>query len=198
MTGVLTSGGNELADRLSASVRATVLPVITEAELDGVRQYQAEDRFYEVVNGVLRGDLSLGALDVDLGSRVVATVRAMDLLLERWRLPEPVQTYRGVRNLALTFGATPRFGERRVLAGYMSSSLHRPVALDQFTRPTTAVAALLTLDVPAGVPAIWVPPLGAPALADQAELVLGPSITLVVHELDDRSGTLELTCEVIP
>lgn len=198
MTGVSTSGENELADRLSASVRATVLPVITETELDGVRQYQAQDRFYEVVNGVLRGDLSLGTLDVDLGSRVVATVRGMDLLLERWRLPEAVRTYRGVRDLALTFGAIPRPGERRVLAGYMSSSLHRSVALDEFTKPTTVVAALLTIDVPAGVPAIWVAPLGAPALADQAELVLGPSITLVVHELDDRSGTLELTCEVIP
>lgn len=107
MTGVPTSGENELADRLSASVRTTVLPVITETELDGVRQYQARDRFYEVVNGVLRGDLSLDALDVVLGSRVVATVRGMDLLLERWRLPEAVRTYRGVRDLALTFGAHP-------------------------------------------------------------------------------------------
>lgn len=136
-------------------------------------------------------------LDEDARKRVAETVMGLGTLLGRWSLPEPVRVFRGVRDLTRTFGTVPQAGTRHVLTGFVSSSLHRSVALDQFTEPRLGVAAVLVLDVAPGAPAIWLPPLGDPSLAHQAELLLGPSTTVAVHTTDERSGTLEVTCEVI-
>jgi len=188
---------DETAARLSTAVRASVLPGITEAERLALTRYQGLDRFYELVNGVLRGELRFSQLDEDAKERVAATVRGLGTLLDRWSVPDPVRVYRGVRDLSRTFGRLPQPGTRHVLTGFLSSSLHTSVARDQFTEPRAGVAALLVFDVPPGTPAIWLPPLGDPALADQAELLLGPSTTVVVHATVERSDTLEVTCEVI-
>lgn len=197
MTGEPSGSPDEVAARLSADVRASALPVITQAERLALTRYQGLDRFYELVNGVLRGELRFSELEEVSKERVAAAVRGLGTLLGRWSLPEPVRVYRGVRDLTRTFGTMPQPGTRHVLTGFVSSSLHRSVALDQFTGPRLGVAAVLVLDVAPGTPAIWLPPLGDPSLADQAELLLGPSTTVVVNATDDRSGTLEVTCEVI-
>ncbi len=135
MTGKHFGLPDETAARLSTAVRASVLPEITEAERLALTRYQGLDRFYELVNGVLRREMRFSQLDEDAKERVAATVRGLGMLLDRWSVPDPVRVYRGVRDLSRTFGRLPQPGTRHVLTGFLSASLHSSVARDQFTEP---------------------------------------------------------------
>lgn len=79
----------------------------------------------------------------------------------------------------------------------MSTSLDREVAVDEFTVPPgESGAALLELEVPAGVHAIWAPPLGDPALAYQAELILDRGVRIIPRQQRTEAGILVVDCEV--
>lgn len=55
---------------------------------------------------------------------------------------------------------------------------------------------MLELEVPAGVAAIWAPPLGEPTLAYQAEPILDRGVRIIPRQQRTETGTLVVDCEV--
>ena len=55
----------------------------------------------------------------------------------------------------------------------------------------------MEIEVPVGAPAIWVPPLGDPALAYQQELILDRRARVHVGDRHVDGGTLVVNCEVL-
>ncbi len=89
----------DLATRLTKSARA-VAASATDGELGAVRRHQALDRTYEVVDRLLRDEPGADELsDAEL-AEVRDIVRALSGLVSRWRTPEPLRVYRGLRSRA--------------------------------------------------------------------------------------------------
>jgi hypothetical protein len=189
----MTDPTSDLAARLSESVAAELTGQVSEAELVALRRYQALDRTYALVNQVLRAERHPDELADEEFAAVRALVRDLDDLLARWRTPEPVRVYRGLRSrTGLRFGQSPV-----VSRSFLSTTLFRDVAVAEFTTPPgTGGPALLEIVVPSGTPAIWVPPLGDPALAYQGELLLGREVRLAVRDRSVEAGILVVDCEV--
>lgn len=179
-----------LAARLDANVREGV--EATDRELQALRSYQSMDRGYELVNRVFRREVDLGALKPAEANIVELVVEGLTRLVRRWSVPEPVRTYRGLRSrdaLDLT--------SLYVAETFVSTSLEREVAIEEFTVPPgESGPALLELEVPAGVAAIWAPPLGDPALAYQAELILDRGVRIIPRQQRTEAGILIVDCEV--
>lgn len=182
----------ELATRLTESTRV-VAASATDGELAAVRRYQALDRTYEMVNRLLRYEPGADELsDAELAD-VRDIVRGLSQLLERWRTPEPLRVYRGLRSRA---GLTD---VRIITRSFLATTIVRDIAIDEFTvPPAPGGPALLEIDVPAGVPAVWVPPLGDPALAYQGELLLPRRLLLLVRSSSEEAGIVVVNCEVEP
>ncbi len=184
---------DELAERLGVAVQSAVLPVVTGSELAALRRYQALDRTYRLVNQVLRGERDPEGLSDDELARVRTLVRDLDELVARWRTPEPIRVYRGLRSRA---GFDIDEGPV-VSSSFLSTTVSRDVAVEEFTNPPGPEGpALLQVDVPAGTPAVWVPPLGDPDLVYQGELLLGREVRLIVRDSRDAAGILVVDCEV--
>ncbi len=184
-----------LAASFSDEVIREILPVISAAERDALRRYQALDRTYELVNQVLRGERHPGTLSADeaLAGREIA--RGLTEMLRRWRTPKAVVAYRGVRSRSRLDLAAGRL----LSNSFLSTALFRVVAVDEFTVPAGADGpALMEIAIPSGMPAVWVPPLGDPALAYQGELLLDRGATVVVRGSRDEDGILVVDCEVEP
>ncbi|MGH9267058.1 MAG: ADP-ribosyltransferase [Acidimicrobiales bacterium] len=180
----------ELAARLTKSTRA-VAASATGGELDAVRRYQALDRTYEMVNRLLRDEPGADELsDAEL-AEVRDIVRGLSRLVERWRTPEPLRVYRGLRSRA---GLTD---VGMITRSFLATTIVRDVAIEEFTvPPAPSGPALLEIDVPAGVPAVWVPPLGDPSLAYQGELLLPRRQPLLVRSSSEEAGILVMDREV--
>lgn len=180
----------DLAAQLNAKVRTTV--EATELETRALVTYQSLDRGYDLVNKVLRREVDLGSLSPDEANTVEMVVEGLTRLVRRWSVPEPVRTYRGLRSrdaLDLT--------SLYVAETFVSTSLEREIAIEEFTVPPGARgAALLELEVPAGVSAIWAPPLGDPTLAYQAELILDRGVRIIPRQQRTEAGILVVDCEV--
>jgi len=161
-------------------------------ELQALHAYQSLDRGYELVNRVLRREVDVGALAPDEANTVEVIVEGLTALVRRWSSPEPVRAYRGLRSRDAIDLTSLYIAET-----FVSTSLDREVAVDEFTVPPgESGAALLELEVPAGVPAIWVPPLGDPALAYQAELILDRGVRIIPRQQRTEAGILVVDCEV--
>lgn len=192
----MTDADEDLASRLTAAAR-----LVTEALTDeraAIRRYQALDRTYELVATILRDPSSADRLttaQLDLVDRIVRVLTNVTL---RWSLPEPVRVYRGQRSLERVFGAGDRPGRTIRPATFLSTTISRSVALDEFTAPTgPGGPALFEIDVPAGTPALWLPPIGDPELAYQGELLLPRRTGLLVRGEREEAGILVFDCEVL-
>lgn len=121
---------------------------------------------YELVNGLLRGTVNPDDLeehDRTNLSRIIAGVRTAIAA----GACQEVVVWRGVRNVAATFGvdhesAASLVGKVRVAAGFLSTTVFRSIAMSEFVGPKQG--ALLRLRVPADVKAAWLPPVGDPSL----------------------------------
>lgn len=191
----------DVARRLTVASEGLRL-LATEDELDALRRYQALDRTYALVNELLRGERRQDMLTEDEIEAVRAILTGLDRLLERWSTPEPLLPYRGQRSLTRAFDLAeaerPKVGAMIESTAFLSTTIYREVALDEFTTPAgTGGPALIEIEVPAGSPALWVPPLGDPALAYQGELLLprGVSVRVRGHRVD--AGILVIDCEVV-
>lgn len=186
----------ELAARLTAHVRRDVLPLLGGLEASALRRYQAMDRTYELVNRLLRGEPQADALTDEQDAAVRDIVRRLNQVLNRWRTPEPIRAYRGLRSrVGLDIVADVPL----VTRSFLSTTIVRDVAVSEFIKPPgPGGPALLEIDVPAGTPAVWVPPLGDPALAYQGELLLPRRLPLTVRASRDEAGILVVDCEVQP
>lgn len=191
----MSDADQDLAARFTAHVRREVLPLVGDAEISALRRYQALDRSYELLNEVLRAERHPDELSDDELVAVRALVRDLDVLLARWRTPEPVRVYRGLRSqVGFDVDESPA-----VSGSFLSTTVFRDVAIGEFTVPPgPGGPALLEIEVPAGTPGVWVPPLGDPALAYQGELLLGREVRLAVRDSDVEAGILVVDCEVEP
>ena len=192
----MSDADQDLAARLTEHVRREVLPLEGDAEISALRRYQARDRTYELVNRLLRGDPGADELSDEQDAAVRDIVRRLNQLLNRWRTPEPIRAYRGLRSrVGLDIvGDVPL-----VTRSFLSTTIVRGVAVSEFTVPPgPGGPAILEIDVPAGTPAVWVPPLGDPALAYQGELLLPRRLPLMVRASRDEAGILVVDCEVQP
>jgi len=161
-------------------------------ETQALVAYQSLDRGYELVNQVLRREVALGELDPAEANTVEAVVEGLTRLVRRWSVPEPARAYRGLRSRDAIDLASLYVAE-----AFVSTSLEREVAIEEFTLPPgESGAALLELEVPAGVAAIWAPPLGDPALAYQAELILDRGVRIIPRPQRTEAGILVVDCEV--
>lgn len=173
-----------------------MLPLVVDSEVSALRRYQAMDRTYELVNRLLRGEPGADELSDEQDAAVRDIVRHLNRTLNRWRTPEPIRAYRGLRSRV---GFDTVADVPLVTRSFLSTTIVRDVALSEFTIPPgPGGPALLEIDVPAGTPAVWVPPLGDPALAYQGELLLPRRLPLMVRTSRDEPGILVVDCEVQP
>lgn len=194
----MSKRGNELVARLTESAQ-TATASMTADEVEAVRRYQARDRTYELVAAVLRDPKSSDDLSEEQADLVDTIVRILSAATRRWRVPVPVAVYRGQRSLGRVFGAGPRVGRTIQPATFLSTSISRDVALEEFAAPPgPGGPALFEVAVPAGTQGLWLPPIGDPELAYQGELLLPRRTRLLVRGERDEAGILVLDCEVLP
>lgn len=172
---------------------------LSEAEGLALRCYQASERAYGLVNGVLRGTVSPNDLDPDETTLVGEVIAGLGSALEKGPLAAPVTVWRGVGSLMATFGAEPAdpdalVGTQRRVAGFASCTAVRAVAEEEFA--DSANGALLRVEVPAGVHAGWLPLVGEPDYADEYELLLEEDLIFEVTAVEEGEGILVIDCEV--
>lgn len=125
----MSDADQDLAACLTEHVRREVLPLVGDAEISALRRYQALDRTYELVNQVLRAERHPDELSNDELVAVRVLVRDLDVLLARWRTPEPVRVYRGMRNrVGFDVDESPV-----VSRSFLSTTVFRDVAIREFT-----------------------------------------------------------------
>lgn len=106
--------------------------------------------------------------------------------------------HRGQRSLDRTFGGPPQIGQAFEVDSFLSTSIHRYVAVEEFTEPPgPGGPVLLEIAAPAGTRALWVPPVGDPALAYQCELILPRRTRLRIDAVDTTADILVVNCEVL-
>ena len=187
----------ELATRLTDAARA-VTEALSPDEVAAIARYQAKNRTYELVAAVLRGQLTPDDLTAENAELVTGIIDALIPATSRWRLPEPVRLYRGQRRASRAVGTGPRIGRVLIAETFVSTTIYRQVAIDEFTRPPgPGGPALLEVDALAGTPGLWLPPAGNPDLAYQGELLLPRETRIVVRGEREDAGILVLDCEVL-
>lgn len=194
----MSEPANELAKRLAESAR-TVTASLTEEEVEAVRRYQGRDRTYELVAAVLRNPRSSDDLTEEQADLVDRIVRVLSAATRRWRTPASMPVYRGQRSLDQVFGAGPRVGRTIQPATFLSTSIFRDVALEEFAAPPgPGGPALFEVVVPGGTQGLWLPPIGDPELGYQGELLLPRRTRLLVRAEREEAGILVFDCEVLP
>ncbi|QDH85148.1 capsid maturation protease and MuF-like fusion protein [Gordonia phage Nubi] len=159
---------------------------LTWDERDIIEAWQRDDRTYEEFQKAAR----LESDDPDL----MARAGDLDELVRQHRLRRPVQAYRGIRDARKVFGVDASdlaelVGQDVELRGFFGVSLDRAVALDEFTNPSLGGgAALIDVQIPAGIRALWVAAAGAAGMRRQLELLLPSPVVIAVLDVD-YSGT---------
>jgi len=188
----------DVAARLTEAARA-VTESFSPDEATAIIRYQARDRTYELVAAVLRNPRAAEELTEEQADLVDTIVRVLSSATRRWRVPEPLRVYRGQRSLERVFGAEARVGRTIQPATFLSTTISRDVAAEEFaTPPGPGGPALLEMDVPAGAPGLWVPPIGDPVFAYQGELLLPRRTQVLVRGERYEAGIIILDCEVLP
>lgn len=141
---------SDLAARLTEAAEA-VATALTDDEVAAIRRYQGLDRSYELVASVLRGLRSPEDLTAGEAELVTMILRALPVSIARWEVPEPLRVYRGQRSVARLLGSGPRDQRVLVANSFLSTTIFREVALEEFTKPAgPGGPALLEISVPAG------------------------------------------------
>ena len=167
-------------------------------EVAAIVRYQALDRTYELVAAVLRGWVTPDELTAENAEAVTGIIDALIPSTTRWRLPEPVRVYRGQRSASRVLGTGPSIGSVLIAETFVSTTIYRQVAIDEFTRPPgSGGPVLLVIDAPSGSMGLWLPPAGDPGLAYQGELLLPRETRIAIRGERDEAGTLVLDCEVL-
>jgi hypothetical protein len=77
----------------------------------------------------------------------------------------------------------------------MSTSVHEQVVRDEFIHPGKD-AALLKVTARAGTAAVWMPPIGDPAMAYQGELLFRPGAMLRIIAVDTSGDMPVIEVEI--
>lgn len=176
----LASAGDEdprdRLDRLFSDQAASA----TQEQRAAVARWQGRDRFYEKVQQAVVGDGHPDAMTV-----------AQQLSDLAQPLPGDVEVWRGIRSIEDTFGTGIDEVEGRadqVARRFMSTSASEQVARGEFLRPGRN-PALLKVTARAGIPAVWMPPVGDQRDTHQGELLLAPGFELRIIKIV-RSGDI--------
>jgi hypothetical protein len=168
---------------------------LSEVQRAAVVRWQGEDRFYEQVQGALRGE-------VDTAEAVEVADTLLGVITHP--LAADYTTWRGVRSAATTFGITASrldelIGSGAQLGRFMATSLNLQVAVGEFTNPQlTGDAVLIELELKPGVRAAWLPPVGRPEMAYQQELLLHPEMVQRIVGVDRSGPVTVVRMEVTP
>ena len=168
----------------------------TAAQVEACRAYQQGD--HRLLNGVLRGRLDRGQLTRRENLRFVDLRAELDDAIDAGRVSRPVVVHRGFRRVEAVLG-TDRLqdlaGQERVLRGYVSTSAAEWAA-ERFAAGIEA--AVLRVEIPAGISGAWLPLVGVEEYRDQAELLL-PHLTRVRLGSVERglTGRPLIHCEVV-
>jgi len=168
---------------------------LSQQQRAAIARWQGPDRFYEQVNAALRGETA----EPD-------AVDTADTLLGVVTHPLAGQyvAWRGARSVEAAFHAPANrleelIGLREPLARFTSTSLNREVAISEFTNPELkGGAVLMEVTVTPGVRVAWMPPVGAPDMAYQQELLLRPGMMQRIVDIV-RTGPIPVVrMEVTP
>lgn len=169
---------------------------LTTRQRDAIRTWQRTDRSYELVQGVLRGTIDRATLSRAERARTEGLIDDLAMAVASGRTRRRMTVYRGLRSVRRTFGVDRLAdvpADPPPLAGYVATSIHRDVAITQFT---AARGALLEVELPADTPALWVAGEGDERLRHQGELLLQDKLRLRIvaarreAELDVLSVTV--------
>ena len=173
------SGDDETpAERLSRLFAPQTASATADHQASVWRWQNNDDRFYEEIQRAVDGrDSPEEAMDV-----------AIDLQELMTPLPEPVEVWRGIRNVEAAFGLPvdrldELVGHDRDVPMFFATSLDRDVAESEFTRPGKS-PALYKIAAQPGTPAVWAPPLGSDAEAYQQELLFPPGVVVRILRID--------------
>lgn len=170
---------------------------LTARQRAAVRAWQATDRSYELVQGVLRGAIDPAALSPAEREHVKALIADLDDAIESVRIARGLTVYRGIRSLRRTFGVE-RVQDIPVepdpFEGYTATSIHRDVAIDEFT---SSAGVLLEIELPVGTPALWVAGIGDRRLHRQGEILLHDRLSVAVIEARQNGDLPVASMEVI-
>lgn len=159
---------------------------LTGPELAALEEYQAAGGLHADINAFLRGDYD------DLDDEVIDMIAALDSAIAKGRTPDTITiTWRG-QPVEEPFDLD---GDIDVL-GLLSTSIIESIARG-FTGDNEG-GVIVRLVVPGGTPAAWLPLVGNPDLAHEAELLLGASTRVRIVSAVTRDGILEINAEVLP
>ena len=169
------AAGTSLAERV-ARLQAAVAPwarTVTEAEVLALLTYTGTG--HTAINARLRARRGLPLATVDAGdppspvarAALVSTVRRLDALIGRSRLPETITVYRGRARQVPLAEAEQRIGGVATDHGFVSTSLAPAVAARHAGAPPPGPGAdpgtvalyggtLYEITIPAGSPGAWV------------------------------------------
>ncbi len=190
----LGGGGDDDRVRLDDETHQWATDLSDEVRTS-VALWQGRDRFYERVQDALLGETA---------SDEAVQVADHLLLATSHPLQGEYTTWRGVRSSAASFGVADSdleriVGETRPMDRFVSVSLHRSLALDEFTRPELAGGAvLIEVRLKPGTRVAWLAPVGLSDYVYQQEILLRPGTTQRIVAVD-RSGTIPtVIMEVTP
>lgn len=182
----------------------------TGEELHAVRIYQSDQpaplgltdaRWHDLMNQYLRDEPLSGIGEAELRT-ITRVIRDLDSAIERSVLPVDVVAFRAVSGaqtvdeLAELIGGDVEEGRDLDLLGFVSTSLKRDRA-ERFLR--APLHLMLEMHARSGSPALWVPPLGEPALAGQCELLFGSGTQVRVQgRVESADEAITVVVEVMP
>ena len=170
---------------------ATAALRVTMAERAAIRRYQSMGRTFEQLNELYRGRAAPSAL----ARRLMALAQTLDDLLTRADLPADLVVYRGLRDLSAVVPQLDALPQTAIQTAVTSASLDRVVALRDFADRERG--GMLRIRVGAGTPAVWIAPLGDPALRYEAEVLLARETFLDYQHWRLVDGVVEVDCEVV-
>jgi hypothetical protein len=169
---------------------------LSARQLHAIRTWQRTDRSYGLVQGIMRGDVDPASLSPTDRAHALELIADLAEAIASGRTTRPVTVYRGIRSLSNTFkvdrpDALPRYPAP--LDGFSATSIHREIAATEFV---TAAGAVLELDVPAGMRALWVAGAGDEQFRYQGELLLDDQLRLAISDVR-RDGQHLVICAMV-
>lgn len=186
----MPSGGTAALRRALRQAAVSYGP--SPAESDAIRRYQTDEDTHEGLNSLLRGR---DARPAEV-RRLRPVLRGLDSILARAALPVPVTVYKGVRDRRDVLAPGVELPASVAQHAYLSTSLDRAIAVRDFLGDSPD-AALLEIRAGAGVPALWLPPLGDRDYAYESEVLFRRGTLLTLYDQRADGGTLVLSCEVV-
>ena len=172
--------------------RASLSYGVTEDEAEAIRRYQAHDGTHESLNTLLRGR-SARPPEV---RRLRTILRGLDSILQRAELPVAVTVFKGVTDIDLLLPPDDPLPTVLAQHAYLSTTLDRRVAVREFMGSEPR-AALLQITAPAGVPGLWLPPIGDREYAYESEVLFRRGTLLAFLDRRVDRGILMASCEVV-